>query len=87
MEARKQVAEMKAEKEKLNENDQENETKEETSEQPHLEFAVNLDDPEVEKAVTVIQAGYRGMEARKQVAEMKAEKEKLNENDQENETK
>jgi len=31
-------------------------------------------DPEVEKAATLLQAGFRGMEARKQVAEMKAER-------------
>ncbi len=38
--------------------------------------AFDMEDPEVEKAATVLQAGYRGMEARKQVAEMKAEREK-----------
>jgi hypothetical protein len=41
---------------------------------PGLKFGVDLEDPEVEKAVTVIQAGYRGMEARKQVAQLKTER-------------
>ena len=57
MEARKQVAELKAERAKTEE---------------ALTLQLDLADPEVEKAVTIIQAGYRGMEARKQVAEMRA---------------
>jgi hypothetical protein len=79
MEARKQVAELKAEKEKLGNGtptEDNNGTEEKNQNESALKFGVDLDDPEVERAVTVIQAGYRGMEARKQVAEMKAEKEK-----------
>ena len=73
MEARKQVADMKAKRNKQIEGE---ESLLFNGKEELQKNEINLEDPEVEKAATVLQAGYRGMEARKQVAEMKAEKQK-----------
>jgi Holliday junction resolvasome RuvABC DNA-binding subunit len=74
VQARKQVAEMKVEKEKKTE---EKLLTEPLNDTPIID--IDLEDPDVNKAATVIQSGYRGMEARKKVALMKSEKEQINE--------
>ena len=65
MRARKQVKQMKEEKIATDENVE--------GEENEATIDIDLDDPDVEAAATKIQAGYKGMQARKQVKKMKEE--------------
>ena len=76
MRARKQVKKMKEEQDDATIEESENvQEHEECYQQKEEDIDIDLDDPEVGAAATKIQAGYKGMRARKQVKQMKEDNE------------
>ena len=77
MKSRKEVSALKSEALKNEDNLEKIENIEESNQgKPEEEVDIDLDDPEVEKAATKIQAGFKGLKARKEVTAMKKENEK-----------
>ena len=75
--ARKQVKEMQSEK-KEGDDEEKKEANEESKEE---EIDIDLTDPEVEAAATKIQAGFKGHKARKEVSQMKTDRDETGQPD------
>jgi len=75
MRARREVKKM-----KMNEDDDERDIITPKVENQEDEIDIDLNDPEVDQAASKIQAGYKGMRARKEVRKIREEKEKVAKN-------